>query len=194
MFICWTVMLSTNTKVIGSKLNVCNTINDTCLIVFKRIFKRFFFRSFYFPSFLKKTLYISCLFVMLIPISREVFIATHSSFFLKGGRVTFVLFDVNHISINASLLILGGGVKRCSQIKYMNRYRPKFFLQKKPPENWTINFSSLTKMQMQSDVKNTTARLLRFCKNVVIICFYEKIVCIHSITSLTKSLFLNILS
>lgn len=56
------------------------------------------------------------------------------------------------------------------------------------------NFSSLTKMQMQSDVKNKTARLLRFFKNVVIICFYEKIVCIHSITSLTKSVISNILS
>lgn len=50
-FFCWTVMLSTNTKVIGSKLNVCNTINDTCLIVFKRICKRLFFYVFIFPAF-----------------------------------------------------------------------------------------------------------------------------------------------
>lgn len=51
VLICWTVMLSTNTKVIGSKLNVCNTINDTCFIVFKRIRKRFFFNVFIFPAF-----------------------------------------------------------------------------------------------------------------------------------------------
>lgn len=77
VLICWTVMLSTNTKVIGSKLNVCNTINDTCFIVFKRIRKRFFL-MFLFSQLFKEILYISCLFVLSIPIPRVVFITTHS--------------------------------------------------------------------------------------------------------------------